>query len=107
MQQPTKTEAIHNFLTARTHADLACLYNFNMEVQVNVAQDGGDRVTGDFKGKQWHAWTDGMTNWKPFRIPFKANTHPEYEDREMTFDLAAHADGIGMTGWDWKNRLSR
>jgi Family of unknown function (DUF5906) len=107
MSQPTKTEAIRNFLVLKTHADLARLYSFDMEVQVNVAQDGGERVTGDFKGKQWHAWSDGLTRWKPFRIPYKANTNPEYEDKEMSFDLAAHVDGIGMTGWDWRNRLSR
>jgi len=78
-----------------------------MEVQVNVAQDGGSRVEGEYKGKGWLAWTDGLTTWKSFRIPYKANLEPEYEDRPMTYDLGAHAEGIGMTGWDWKNRVSR
>lgn len=78
-----------------------------MEVQVNVAQDQGERVEGEFKGRQWHAWSDGLTTWKSFRVPYKASTEPEYEDRPMTYDLAEHAEGIGMTGWDWVNRQSK
>lgn len=107
MARPTKTEAIKNYLNICTHADLASLYNPNMEVQVNVGRDGGTRIDGDYKGKNWHGWTDGIQMWKPIRIPWKAKTEPEYTDSEMTYDLAEHAEGIGMTGWDWKERLSR
>lgn len=103
---PKKTEAIKRFLEIKTHSDLANLYNFNMECQVNVAQDGGERVSNEFKGKLWHGWSDGLTTWKPFRIPYKANTEPEYTDSEIRFDLAEHAEGIGMTGWDWFNLVS-
>jgi len=78
-----------------------------MEVQVNVAQDCGERVEGEYKGKLWHGWTDHIQTWKSFRIPYKAYTIPEYKDKEMKFDLYEHAEGIGMTGWDWKNKLSR
>jgi hypothetical protein len=78
-----------------------------MEVQVNVAQDNGEHVEGDYQGKRWHGWSDGLTTWKPFRIPFKANSDPEYTDSEVKFDLAEHCDSIGMTGWDWANRCSR
>ena len=78
-----------------------------MEVQVTVAKDTGDRVEGDFKGKHWHAYTNGFETWKPIRIPFNSNTEPVYEDSRMTYDSAIHAEGIGMTGWDWKNRCSR
>lgn len=107
MNQPMRTEAIKNFLIAKTHKDLAGLYNPNMEVQVNVAQDGGERVESTFQGRQWHGWTDGFQTWKSFRIPYKANSVPEYQDKPMNFDLAAHAEGIGMTGWNWQNRCSR
>jgi hypothetical protein len=102
----TKTESIKRFLEAKTHADLAYLYNAKMECQVNVAQDGGDRIDGEFRGRQWTGWTDGIQQWKPFRIPRNANTDPEYQDSEMTYDLAAHAEGIGMTGWNWVDRKS-
>ena len=102
-----RTEAIKKFLAARTQSDLAALYSFDMEVQVNVAQDGGERIDGEFKGRKWHGWTDGLTTWKSFRIPYKANSNPEYTDKEIRFDLDAHAEGIGMTGWDWKNKVSR
>jgi hypothetical protein len=107
MPQPTRTQAIKAHLEAKTWPDLAGMYNHDMEVQVNVAQDGGERVEGEFRGKQWLAWTDHLTTWKSFRIPYKANTEPEYEDKPMTFDLSKHVEGIGMTGWDWKNRCSR
>lgn len=99
--------SIKRFLEAFTHHDLASLYNYNMEVQVNVAQDGATRINGEYKGKKWHGWTDGTTTWKPFRIPYNAKSEPTYEDREMTFDLAIHAEGIGMTGWDWVAKRSR
>ncbi len=104
---PTKTEAIKKFLTALTHPDLADMYNHDMEVQVNVAQDNAERVEGDFKGRKWQGWSDGITTWKPIRIPFKASTEPEYTDSNMSYDLAAHAEAIGMTGWDWKAKVSR
>jgi len=103
----TKTEAVRNFLLASTHKDLAELYDYNLEVQVNVAQDGGERVDGDFKGRAWHGYTDNLTTWKPLRIPWKASTDPHFTDSKMTWDLAEHAEAIGMTGWDWANKCSR
>ncbi len=106
-QKPVKTLAIKRFLVARTHDDLASLYTSEMEVQVNVAQDGGDRVTEDFKGRKWQGYTDGLTTWKAFRIPWKANSEPEYKDSPLQFDLDAHAEGIGMTGWNWAKRVSK
>lgn len=104
---PSRTEAIKAFLVAKTHPDLAEMYNANMECQVNVAQDGGARIGGEFHGRTWVGWTDGIQKWKSFRIPRNANSNPEYDDPKMTFDLEAHAEGIGMTGWDWRNRFSR
>ena len=104
---PTKTEAIKRFLTAKTVPELATLYNINMECQVNVVQGCGERVSGEYKGRDWVGWSDGLQTWKAFRIPWKANTEPEYIDSEMKFDLVTHVDGIGMTGWDWKNKVSK
>ena len=101
-----RIEAIKRFLTVSTVKDLADLYNSNMECQVNVAQDNGDRVDGEFKGRRWHGWTDGLTTWKSFRIPWNANKEPEYTDSEIKWDLAEHAEAIGMTGWDWYNQCS-
>jgi len=102
-----KTEAIDRFLKLKTESDLAALYNQNMEVQVNVARDGGTRVDGEFKGREWHAYTDGLQTWKAFRIPWNARTEPHYEDSEIQYDLSEHAEGIGMTGWDYEERVSR
>ena len=104
---PTKSEAIKSFLQLYANPALAALYNFDMECQVNVAQDDGQPIEGEYKGKRWKAWTDGAQQWKSFRIPFNAATKAEYEDSEIKFDLVKHAEGIGLTGWDWKNKVSR
>jgi len=104
---PTKTEAVKSFLTAKTHHDLASLYDYGMEVQVNVAQDNGIRVDGEYQGRKWLGWSDGLTTWKPFRIPFNAKINPIYEDSEIKYDLAEHAEGIGMTGWNWQHKISK
>ena len=105
--QPTKTEAIKNFLNASTHPDLAALYHYGLEVQVNVAQDGGDRIsTEGFKGRIWHSYSDGIQKWYSFRIPQKANSEPEYTDSKIKYDLVEHAEGIGLTGWNWQDKKS-
>jgi len=103
---PTKTEAIARFLNHSTHSDLANLYHYGMECQVNVAQDNGERINGDYRGRKWNGWTDGITTWKSFRIPWNAMSEPEFNDTEIKFDLAEHVEAIGMTGWNWEKRLS-
>lgn len=107
MSNPLKTVAIKRFLEVSTHPDLAALYNHDCEVQVNVAQDGGRRIDGEFKGRQWHGWSNGVETWKSFRIPYKANSEPEYTDSPITWALDEHVEGIGCTGWDWKSRVSK
>lgn len=102
-----RSEAIKNLLTSRTHADLAALYNANMEVQVNVSQGAGERTDKDYKGKKYQSYSDGIDSWNHFRIPHNAKIEPEANDYEITFDLAKYAEGIGCTGWDWYNRVSR
>jgi hypothetical protein len=104
-----QTEAIKKFLVAKTHQDLADLYTEEMEVQVNAAQDGGTRVTKEYQGRQWHGWCsdqDPTQIWKSFRIPYKAKTNPEYTPKRMSWPLGQHAEGVGMTGWNWVQRKS-
>ncbi len=78
-----------------------------MECQVNASADGGNLVTGEYHGVNWRGWTDNLTTWKSFRIPWKAKSKPEFTDSKMTWDLLEHTEAIGMTGWDWKNLCSR
>jgi len=105
---PTKTEAIKNFLNASTHSDLSILYNYGMEVQCNVAKDNGERIsTEGYRGRTWHSYSDGIQKWYGFRIPRKASSDPEYSDTEIKFDLAEHAEGIGLTGWCWTDKMSK
>lgn len=102
-----KTEAIKQFLIRNTLPDLAELYSHDMEVQVNVAQGEGERIEGEYLGKRWLGWTDGLQTWKSFRIPYKADSEPEYEDKPIRWDFATHVEAIGCTGWDWIARKSR
>jgi len=107
-QQPKRSEAIKRFLEANTLPDLATLYNSDLEVQVNVAQDNGQRIsTEGFKGRTWHSYTDGIQTWASFRIPKNSYSIPEDNDFIIKYSLTEHAEGIGLTGWDWKNKVSR
>ena len=102
-----RSQAIKLFLNTHTHADLASLYNKGMEVQVNVAKDKGERnEAGDFKGKAWVEWTDGIEKWASYRMPKNAMSEPEDNDYNQNFNLDAHAEGIGMTGWNWQRKQS-
>jgi len=105
----TKTQAIKAFLTDFTISDLAALYDYDMEVQVNVAQDNGEPITqkSGFTGRMWRGYTDGIQTWKPFRIPWNAASEPEYTDSNLNWSLKDHAEGIGMTGWCWKEAVSK
>jgi len=101
-----RSNSIKRFLELSTHADLADIYNEEMEVQVLVAEDGGERVDKEYRGKTWQSFTDGIQTWQTFRIPRNAWANPEDNDCEMTYDLSKHALGIGMTGWNWKQKRS-
>jgi hypothetical protein len=100
------SQHIKIFLDNSTHADLAALYSKAMECQIIVAKDGGDKIESDFKGRSGDSFTDGVTKWYPIRIPKHAYSNPEDNDRELYYDLASHALGIGMTGWNWIERKS-
>lgn len=106
----SRTEAIKRFLIACApdqSKDLVAMYHSGMECQVNVAQDSGTRVEGDYQGRKWHGWTDGMTTWKSFRIPYNANSEPRYDDPPINFNIEEHAEGVGCTGWEWSTRTSK
>lgn len=105
-----RSEAIQEFLS-RSTSPIAKLYNKNMEVQVMVAQDSGERFRGESRGIAWHGFRNPENHsevWKNFRMPLNANTTtPRGNDSPMFFDLASHVEGIGMTGWDWVNKVTR
>lgn len=44
---------------------------------------------------------------KPFRIPYNSGTEPTYTDKLISFDFDRHVLAIGLTGWDWRNKVSR
>jgi len=100
-----RSDAIANWLNVKAKEDMARLYTCDMEVQVNVAIDNGERVDNEFKGKKGVAYTDGCTTWASFRMPRNAMSTPEANDSEITF-AAEHFEAVGLTGWNWKNRTS-
>ncbi len=97
---------IKAILEKYTWPDLAAIYNDGMECQVNVAQDGGERIDKEYKGHSYHEFSDGVQAWKSFRIPLNAMSEPEDNDTELFFDLETHFEGIGGTGWNWKQKKS-
>jgi hypothetical protein len=101
-----KTEAIRQTLEKSGNFHLTKLYDPGMEVQVNVSSGKGKRIVSQYLGKPWSGWTDGITTWKSFRIPYNADTNPTYEDRDIQFNLSDHAEAIGLTGWNWIEKES-
>lgn len=108
MGNPTRAQAIKRILDARTQPDLAATYHAGMEVQVNVAQDDGQRRTDGYTGRgKGRSYTDGAQSWADFRVPKNAWAEPEDNSGiVMTWSLADHADAIGMTGWCYSERRS-
>lgn len=103
----TRTTAIKNWLNASTYSDLAERYHPGMEVQVNVIAGTPDQqIEKEFKGKKFFRYSDGIQEWGPYRIPRNANTDPVYEDIPQTWEFEKYLEAIGMTGWNWKDRVS-
>ena len=102
---PLVSEALCNFLHARktpANADLVGRCSINMEIQVNVLAADGEPVAG-----KKSTWTNGSDTWHSIRIPKNAATDPTWEDYKIGYPFDLYAEGIGMTGWDWKARRSR
>ena len=101
---PRVSEAILNFLQARktTNGDLVDRWSIAMETQINVAADNGEPVDG-----KRSTYRDSEYEWWNIRIPRNAAGNPEFHDYELRWPLDLHAEGIGMTGWDWAARRSR
>jgi hypothetical protein len=74
MDRPKRSIAIKRFLEASTYSDLHTLYNDELEVQVLVDKGDGERYEGDYKGKMWQGYSNGIEIWKSFRIPLDANS---------------------------------
>lgn len=95
------------FLTKRCpHPDLLnrfLAHAEDLEIQVNVAKMEGEPIPGkasafaNVEGEQWFN----------YRIPWNANSEPEFKDYPIRFNFTERVLGIGSTGWDWRNRRSR
>ena len=100
---PVVTEAIRLFLDRRKtafSADLIARYHPGMECQVIVRP--GEPID---KGANLFS-EDGIT-WYPIRVPKKADTEPVWKDYPLQFPLSEYATDIGMSGWNWQQRVSR
>ena len=102
---PLVSEALHNFLHARktpANADLVGHWSIAMETQLNVIVGDGEPVAG-----KKSTWSNGSDTWHSIRIPKNAATDATWEDYRIGYPFDLYAEGIGMTGFDWKARRSR
>jgi len=98
------SEAIYKFLQARktpANQDLIDRWSIDYETQVNVAPGNGEPVAG-----KRSTWSDGIDSWHAIRCPKNAATDPSFHDYNLSFPLDLHVEGIGMTGWRWRDRRS-
>ena len=110
------TEAIKKFLDLKTVKHLADLYDDGMECQIQVNPALGESLEKEFTPKggtpvPYTVYWDEKRNieYKNMRIPYNANTpKPTFDlDREMKWPLEFYALGIGMTGWNWRKKVSK
>jgi hypothetical protein len=100
----TQRQAIIEFLN--TQECKLDLYTPGMEVQVNVIS--GEKVEN--KRSRSIIWTDGQHEWSSFRIPYNSrgkDGEPHYKDSIIQWPFNKYVQAIGLTGWDWDNRVSR
>ena len=69
---------------------------------MNVAAGDGEAVPG-----KRSTYSNGTDTWHSIRIPKDANSEPSWDDYNIGYPFDLHAEGIGMTGWDWQARRSR
>jgi len=89
-----RSDVVSNFLKLHTHPDLVDLHNQNMQCHVVVSAGNGT--------KEGVVWSDGIESWYPFVI-----TDEESNNKLITYNFDKYVEGIGLTGWDWKNKISR
>ena len=98
------SEALYNFLQARktaANADLVDRWSIDFECQVNVHAADGEPVEG-----KKSTWSNGIYTWHSIRVPKNAATDPSWEDYQINYPFDLYAEGIGMTGWRWRDRRS-
>lgn len=104
--QLLKTGSPEHGIAPHNAPELLDLWSINMETQVNVAAGAGVAVEG-LKG----TFCDPNCpdhRWWNIRIPKGAfTTTPTFEDKPLPWPPVLHVNGLGCTGWDWQDRISR
>ena len=89
-------------LPAVNNPDILALYTPNMEVQVNVSPVGAEPVEG-----KRNTWNKNGNDFWHIRVPKNAMSEPTWHDYTLKWSMSHHAEAIGMTGWDWVDKVSR
>jgi hypothetical protein len=82
----TVTQSVCRFLIAQkaTHNGPDLLERYlaldGMETQINVHRGDGEPVDG-----KANTYSDGVRTWGPIRIPWKANSVPEWRDYHLSW----------------------
>lgn len=91
---------LHRFLQAQkpnhNNAGILDLYDAEMECQTNVACGKGQPVEG-----KRNTYSDGTFEWYNFRVGSANDAR-----KLLTYPLDLYAHEIGLSGWNWKRKLS-
>ena len=106
---PTKLEAVKAFLNNNAREDMKSWWTPEMETQVLIKHnDQHEVITKTTKqGRTYKIRRDeNGIEYNSFRVPFNAGGEAHYTDSAIGWELDKYADGIGGTGWHWKDKVS-
>jgi hypothetical protein len=108
---PMRLPALKQFLDSKGLSEMKSWWSCieNMELQVMVKPDPSHEIINrkNSRGGKSKVYKDmNGIEYANFRIPYNANTDPNYKDRPLTWELDKYCQAIGSTGWDWKNKRS-
>ncbi len=97
-------ETIKRFIDLKKNqfnTDLVNMWSDGQETQINVSPAGGKPVPGKNNCYRNDAYT-----WGNVRIPKDSASEPHFYNYPAQWPLELFANHIGMSGWNWRERMS-